>query len=348
MLNIISLSILSNRVSGPKKVVENLIKGLEKLHYPYVINKRLDSCKRLWIHDDTDALREAVFLPADIKVVVGPNLGRYILPRHIPDEIDLSRMVYLLPSKWTKEFWLDFGFKRCPIEVWPVGIDIDEFNFLPKEKKYVLLYLKQRSLDELRIVEEVLKRKNIIYRILRYPEYKERDYKEMLSETRYAVWLGRQESQGIALQEALAANVPVLVCDVSYVGHWVASKREMGIFNKEENEYRNTTSAPYFDNSCGIKIKDLNCLSEAVDYMERNWQGFSPRDYILKNFNLEKQARELLTIYEKYFNLSYTDGFREKMIKMGNWKNSFLRYKLLIATKDLAKKFREICFKKYC
>ena len=58
MINIISKSYLSRNVSGPKKVVDNLIKGLNILGYPYVVNKRLDACQRLWIHDDTVALAE--------------------------------------------------------------------------------------------------------------------------------------------------------------------------------------------------------------------------------------------------------------------------------------------------
>ena len=51
MINIISRAAVSNRASGPKKVVSNLIKGLEKIGYPYVVNARLDACKRLWIQE---------------------------------------------------------------------------------------------------------------------------------------------------------------------------------------------------------------------------------------------------------------------------------------------------------
>ena len=55
MINIISKAYLSKNATGPKKVVDNFIKGLDILGYPYVINKRLDACQRLWIHDDTAA-----------------------------------------------------------------------------------------------------------------------------------------------------------------------------------------------------------------------------------------------------------------------------------------------------
>jgi len=69
MINIISKAYLSKNATGPKKVVDNLIKGLDILGYPYVINKRLDACQRLWIHDDTAALARINKLSPEIKIV---------------------------------------------------------------------------------------------------------------------------------------------------------------------------------------------------------------------------------------------------------------------------------------
>src|SRR4051812_45284441 len=98
MLNIISKSYCRRFQSGPKKVVDNLIKGLEKIGYPYVTNRRLDACARLWVHDDVAALKLVSTLPPEIKVVVGPNL--VVMPRNLPPHINLSRAVYVHPSNW--------------------------------------------------------------------------------------------------------------------------------------------------------------------------------------------------------------------------------------------------------
>ena len=320
MINIISRAYLSKSAGGPKKVVDNLIKGLDLLGYPYIINKSLDCCGRLYIHDDACALAEAVKLPADIKIIAGPNL--YVLPRHIPREIDLSRVVYLQPSQWAKDFWTDFGFNRCPIEIWPVGIDTDDFKPGNGEKKFVLVYFKQREREELDFIKKTLERKNTEYVVLEYGYYKESDYKKMLDGAKYIVWLGRQESQGIALEEALASGVPALVCDVNRFGQWRAGKKEMAMFTEKENDYGNVTSAHYFDETCGIKIKDLKDFDGGVDLMNARYQSFSPRGYILNNLNLKKQSRELIEFYGKHFNLNYESGLSEQACSSGDWINN--------------------------
>lgn len=337
MLNIISRSYLSRSASGPKKVVANLIKGLELIRYPYVVNKRLDACERLWIHDDAVALARISKLDSNIKVVVGPNL--YVSPRNVPGAVNLSKVVYLHPSQWVKDFWLDFGFNRCPIEVWPTGIDTDEFKPALDDKEYVLVYFKQRSEEELKIIEDCLQKRRINYRLINYNvSYKEKDYKDLLKKTRYLIWLGRQESQGIALQEAMSSDVPVLVCDVSYVGQWSADKKLKDILNKEESAYANTTSAPYFDERCGVKIKDVSGIDGATEKMEEQLGNFRPREYVLESLNLKKQAIDFLLIYEKYFDLTVEQGRRASLNKSGDWRNNKLYFKLHLNLKNLTKR----------
>lgn len=336
MLNIISKSINSDFTSGPQKVVKNLVKGLDILGYPYVINKSLDSCARLWIHDDIDALREIKNLDPEIKVVVGPNL--FVLPRNIPDDIDLSRAIYIHPSPWAKDFWVDFGFDRCPLDYWPTGIDMAALRPSAERKEKVLIYFKQRFPEELDFVKGLLKDKQIPFETVVYRHYKQSDYISALKTAKYMIWVGRQESQGIALEEALAMNVPVLVWDIDRFGHWLASEKEMAAFNEKENDYRNATAAYYFDDRCGIKIKNKQDLPGGIDSMEKRWQEFSPRQYILENLNLEKQARDLLKLYEKHYGLIYEAGLEEKPLNDKAWKNSRPHLILYTKLKDFIKK----------
>jgi len=332
MINIISRSLIFKNVSGPKKVIDNLIKGLDKIGYPYVLNKRLDYCSCLYIHDDRIALQEVKNLDPRIRVIVGPNL--YVVPRDLPRSLDISRAVYLVPSEWNKRFWLHFSFDKCPMEVWGTGIDTEEFKPSTEKKEFVLLYFKQRFNEELERVEMGLKKKNINYKLLHYDKgYKESEFKYLLKESRYVVWLGRQESQGIALQEILSSNIPILVCDVSSVGHCLGG----GELNREEKDYTDTSSASYFDDRCGIKIKNLEEIENALDTMEEKLNNFAPREYILENLTLEGQAKKLLGFYEKYFNISYTEGLMEKPFYLGNWINAKWHYVLYLKLKHWVK-----------
>lgn len=337
MLNIISKAILSKHISGPKKVVDNLTKGLDLLGYPYVVNKDLNSCQRLWVHDDINALKEIKFIDPKIKVIVGPNL--FILPRNIPTKIDLTKVVYIQPSPWACDFWKDLGFNKCQLDFWPAGIETEVFFERKKpESGQVLIYFKQRYQEELKFVKNLLEQKNIPYDLIVYGAYQQDEYLNKLKNTKYIIWVGRQETQGIALEEALSMNIPILVWDVKTLGHWSTSSKEMSIFNQVENDSRRATSAAYFDDCCGIKIKDKLELAGSIDLIEKNWKEFTPRQYILENLSLKKQAQDFINLYKTHFGLTYDSGLHEKLLNNKKWKNSQWYFILYIRFKDFIKK----------
>ncbi len=342
MINIISKSYLSTEVTGPKKVVDNLIKGLNILNYPYCINKDLNSTSQLWIHDDLEALKEAS--ERNLKAIVGPNI--YILPREISDDINLSNFLYIHPSQWVIDFWKSLKFDRCNLEPWATGIDSEEFSERAKpetdEGGFVLLYFKQRFKEELEYVVEIFKKEKISYKILHYGFYEQEEYIKALKKTRYILWLGRQESQGIALEEALSMNVPILVWDVLNLGHWVPPNRKgVNLFTKKENEYSNTTSAYYFSDDCGLRIKKKEELNNAIKFMEKNWSQFQPRKYILNNLRLEKQAKEFIELFHKYCNITYEAGAREVLLTNKKWRNERFSFKFYNFLKGSAKKIQK-------
>lgn len=317
MINIISRAAVSNRASGPKKVVSNLIKGLEKIGYPYVVNARLDACKRLWIQDDTDAL-QCVSQLRDVNIVVGPNL--YIHAHEIPSSLDLSTTLFVQPSSWVTSLWAQEGFST-PMTAWPVGIDTDAFTTSESSKEHVLVYFKKRAPEELAYVEELLRERSIPYTVLKYGAYREEEYQALLAASRYVLWIGCSESQGIGLEEALASNIPVLAWDSP--GTWAADVR--------------ATSVPYFDSRCGIIVDKRDQIANAITQMEGSLNTFSPREYILENLTLEKQARDFVNLYADRFGLSFEDGLTEKIRHPGTWKNATMRYRIYQTLKDVAK-----------
>jgi len=335
MLNIISRSYVEGEINGPQKVVTNLIKGLDMIDYPYCINKDLESTSQLWIHDDKNAFKEAARLK--IKTIVGPNI--YVLPKNIPEDVDMSNLVYIQPSKWICDFWRDLGFKRCPLDVWPSGIDTDEFQERTKPAHgQVLIYFKQRYPEELDFLKQILDQKNIKYKIIKYGSYDQREYVSELKKTKYVIWLGRHETQGIALEEALSMNVPMLVWDVNSIGHQIPRPKDIDMYSEEEAKYKNTTSAEYFDDRCGIKTKKRDDIAVSIEKMESSWIPFSPRQYILENLGLEKQARELIGLYSKYFNISYEAGKKEPIRNDKKWRNDTVKFKLYSFLKATSKK----------
>ena len=297
MLNIISRSYCDSRASGPNKVVRNLIKGLDKIGYPYVTNKDLGYGDYLWIHDDAPAATALKRYSRRDRVVVGPNI-------FIPEDlsIDYNDIILLQPSQWTKDFCLKYRYAKGPVEVWPTGMDTDMFAAAqPENRRKVLVYFKQRFPEELAYVENILKEKNISHEVIRYGSYREKDYLDSLQAAKYVIWIGRQESQGVAFQEALASDIPVLVWDVPRLGHWLPDTvAEEKMFSSEESAFDAATAAPYFDEHCGYKILDKEELAGFIAKMEAGYLTFRPREFVLENLALESQARALLEIFKKY------------------------------------------------
>ena len=328
MLNIISRSLVSGRTTGPRKVAENLIKGLDELNYPYIINARLDACKRVWIHDDRKALEEVAKIK-DVCVIAGPNL--YVLPKEIPSHVDISDILYIQPSPWVIKFWQELGFDRSKIDAWPTGIDTNLFIPSKDDKDIVLLYFKNRDESELEYAKNQLSLLNIRFKIIKYGSYKEEEYLEELKHTKYIIWIGSHESQGLALQEALSCNVPMIVWDAADF----IMKKSPNSFS--ENNFYEATSAYYFDNRCGVIIKEKELLRDNLLMMEKEFSRFSPREYILENLTTKKQAQDFINLFKIYFNLSFEEGCKEKQINEGVWRNNTISFRLYQKLKDAVK-----------
>ena len=293
-INLVSIYTSRQNARGPGKVFHNLVKGLDKIEQPYRINHSLNSTRRLWIHSDMRALLE---LPRSGTVnVLGPSLC--ILPMNLATRRPFPRSVYLMHCEWAAKLWAEEGFNQCPIRIWPTGVDTDEFSERPPPggDAPVLVYYKMRFPHELNYVERLLKRLHLNYQVLVYNNYGNLDYGELLRRCSFIIWLGHQETNAIALLEALAAGVPVLVLDALTLYHDYPVPRDTF---PESLQVFPTTSAPYFDPRCGIILDSLDSAEEGIELMRERLTMFHPREFILDTLSLEKQAREFVEIFEE-------------------------------------------------
>jgi glycosyltransferase involved in cell wall biosynthesis len=145
---------------------------------------------------------------------------------------------------------------------------------------------------------------------------------EILSRTSFIIWHGGAESQGIALQEAMACDVPILLCDVTSLS------QTRGGYTFDECLYHfPVTAAPYFDEMCGIRIRDFKDLRQAIEQIIDMRDQFRPREYVLKNLSLEKQAREFVRLWEEW-SLDYASGLKERITTTKKWNGPSLFQRL--------------------
>lgn len=203
-----------------------------------------------------------------------------------------NNMVYIQPSRACITLWeKDFHCKNLKMKVYPFGVDTEKFNpsfeDIPSKRTNVFLYYKRRDPSELKFLTDFLAEKGITFRQFTYGQYTEKDYIEYLSTCKYGIWLGSHESQGFALQEALAMNVPLLVWSTRYMSQEYPYSAEYKNFSTI------TTSIPYWENSCGKYFFHKEELEEAWKIFIDNLTLYEPRPYIEKNLSLVPAMKNL-------------------------------------------------------
>ncbi|HEU4642891.1 MAG TPA: hypothetical protein VFS44_10600, partial [Gemmatimonadaceae bacterium] len=152
--------------------------------------------------------------------VLGPGLFDH--PAQHPRLMDDPRFrTYLVPCDWMRELFAPV-YGRCA--VWFGGMDVDAWPDCRDQPKDidVLVYEKvlwSREHAVPAVLDPVLRelhRRGLRTAVLRYGSYDRAEYLALLARARGMVFLCEHETQGLAYQEALACNVPVLAWDQGY------------------------------------------------------------------------------------------------------------------------------------
>jgi glycosyltransferase involved in cell wall biosynthesis len=286
-------------VGGTSRVFLNLLAGLDRIGARYRIN-------------DYRRIRKS---PNELACVIGKPHVLAKIPRETPilfgtagygHPVDDSAVVIrhnicavLAPALWVKELY-DAHWPGMT-KVWPCGIDTDLWrpNADVSKDIDVLIYDKIRwRRDELMppLLRELHAATNALglrTETIRYGSYRETEFQRKVERSRAMVFLCEHESQGFALQQTLATDVPVLAWDRG--GYW-----------QDPNYYPHrvlggpVTSVPYWDDRCGDKFIGSGDLKAEFDLFWRKVldRCFRPRELIVETLTLEQRARAYLDIVD--------------------------------------------------
>ncbi len=287
---------------GARRVFLNLQKGLDRIGVPY----RVNDFGFIRQHDE-DALVCLIGQPQMLHhfrphtpMIFGPALYNHPLDDEaLPRRHAIRRIV--VPSAWVKEMFSKFW--PTLVSVWPVGIDTDLWapGGGPKDVD-VLVYEKlfrDRDRHWVELVEPLiaeLRRQGLAVEYLRYGHYRERELFALSRRARAMIYLSPHETQGIAVEQMMAADVPVLAWDPG--GDWQSLEYLLrGV------RFGPVTSVPYWDDRCGVKFTGAGDFRDAF---ARFWPGvlngrFAPRQMILdRGLTLEIAAQAYVDLVDKY------------------------------------------------
>jgi hypothetical protein len=273
---------------GLAKVLNYL---LEQQHIDYKVGSVADIPNYDIIYSPSQAINTSQY--PNKKFIFGPHFSTF--PNHTQLESlqANSNGIYIQPSEWAAQTWQNKGAEQfLPIKTFPFPVDTNKFNSnQPSEKREnIMVYHKSRDPQELEKLKTFLGEQKITnYRIFDYKQrYNEADYLAYLQTCQYGIILDAHESQGFALEEALACDVPLLV--------WNAQSMNQEYGN--QNPDIPCTSIPYWDNRCGEVFHQAAELPLAFQHFQAKLESghYTPRQYIMDNLSTEKCAERFMEL----------------------------------------------------
>lgn len=280
---------------GHPAVTRSLVSGLTRLGVKHRYNPR--HCNQVGdvviVLSGLSALAQAVEWKRKGEIrqlVAGPNLvvQSTDFEAAITDpEIDLC----IVPCDWVRvAYEEDAHTLRGRIRVWPCGVD--ETYWSCKERlegaRHALVYWKNAPQELCLGVERLLKALGWESIRIVYGCYSSGQYKEALMQSTFAVFLSQSESQGIALAEAWAMDVPTLV--------W--NPRELTYNGRR---YSTVSACPYLSDATGTEWVALDELEQLVKCLPLREARFEPRSWVLNNMTDTVAAVNLLHIVQEAY-----------------------------------------------
>ena len=270
-------------LSGPKKVINNLKASLDQEKIPYAINEEKYKNNFLVQYDYTGHLKHSKLTLETC--VVGPQIW------HLDDHVNTLKenphyyKTIVTPSQWVKDLYVNkCGFSEDKVSVWPVGIELPEYE---RKKEYgCLVYYKRRDEASLSKVRELLADRHIPYNVMEYGQYSQNALEILAPESDFCFVLNGTESQGIAIQEIMSYNTPMLVWDVE---SWEDQGPEWSV---------PATSVPYWSDECGERFVYADDMEVTFDNFYSRIGEYNPRKYVEDNLSYKKSIETLLEIFD--------------------------------------------------
>jgi glycosyltransferase involved in cell wall biosynthesis len=279
-----------SRYPGHYALVRSVVEGLHAIDADFNFNPAsLSQLARIVYAPANEALLQAAALKRRGLVdflVTGPVNALFaddcdrILQR---PEIDLV----IVPSAWTINFYRDVPDLVGKSRVCPCGVDANVWmpGPGPKERSAVVYW---KSGDE-RFCEEIeaivrrcgLEPLRVRSRHGEHNIFTPETLRQMLDRSVLAVFLSTFETQGIALAEAWAMNVPTIVWDPRGDAEW------------QGRHFKSESSAPYLTPATGIAAPDVPGIEPAIRQALATLGSFQPREWVLEHMTDAICSRQL-------------------------------------------------------
>ena len=276
--------LLGRTMRGPLAVEQSLLRGLGELGVEAVVNQKPPIGSTVGVLSGVKTLKKVLEWKQQgvvKKIIAGPNL---VVTPDDDDKViqhpDID--IILQPGEWSKDFYLSLApALKDKIKIFASGVSVPRLGELNKINDF-LIYNKTADKSLCPKIIEMLRQKGYSRKVLNYGDFGQKDYFKNLEESRYLIYLPDSESQGLALFEAWARNVPALV--------W-----ERGFWRFGKYFWEGRTATNYVAPENGLIFRKPEELEQLLSTLES--RIFAPREFVLKNFTDKITAEKYLALY---------------------------------------------------
>lgn len=271
------------KYSGPNAVEDSLYRGLSELGVAFSRNKKPQTRDIAVVLSGAHALCEAIeYKKRGVikKLIAGPNV--MVNPKDYGSIMSSPEIdTILVPSEWVAEYWkLEAPEIAEKIAVWPAGVAKATAG---DRSGSVIIYDKMSDAKLNEWIVETLAAQNVPYVVYTYGNFKQKDYLTALAHAPFLIYLSKSESQGLAIQEAWARNVPTFVIQ-SNTGTF-----DDRLFTADK------INAPYLTTEMGAFFSSESELLGLIGTSK----SFSPKEYCNTHLSDKSSVHILKNIYEK-------------------------------------------------
>ncbi|MAL15471.1 MAG: hypothetical protein CL554_18840 [Algoriphagus sp.] len=273
------------RVTGPEKVVRSTIEALTQEGIDFSINEDKYSYNFLLQYQHDLAYKKHECLEHD-SCVIGPQFwpfdsyGEFLI-----DNPQFYKKL-IAPSYWVEDVLVSkFNVSSDKVSIWAAPIKAPEI--IDNISIDCLIYHKSRPDKNLEKIKTFLTSRGITYTQLNYGGYSQNDFKDALSKVKFCIIIDSTESQGIAIQEMMAAGKPLLVWDVK---EWDYMGQEYKV---------PSTSVPYWSGDCGEKFYNSDELEFTFNKFYDKMDEYDPKKLIDSELSYKVSVEKLLKIFEE-------------------------------------------------
>ncbi len=282
--------------SGPHKRLNNLIKTFKDRSYSF--NKiKYKNTYIVTFNEKTEKVLIDLLKNKENTVLVGPLYNPKYQNKLINYTNKYENVKKLVASNNSYNYALSIFNELKPENLYICPSGVISKNALNKEvttkEDKCLVYFKKRPDDHLDFVLSFLENRGIEYSLFEYGKYKNEDLKIAAKKSKFGVFLSCAESQGFAVQEMMAANLPLYV--------WNDYKWNSQILNNYfnvNNDALTGISVSLWSEQNGIIVNSKYEFELNYDKFISNLNQYRPSEIVNKELTFEVFEKNIMKFFK--------------------------------------------------